>query len=140
VMVAGDPDLLEQLLFNLVDNAVRHNRQDGFAEARLGPRGTEALLEVTNSGPGVPVAEVELLTEPFQRFDRRRSRHGAGVGLSIVRAVTTAHAGKLRLAAREEGGLHAEVVLPAIRDERSRRAFRDSLRMKPAAGARSTRA
>jgi signal transduction histidine kinase len=140
VMVAGDPDLLEQLLFNLVDNAVRHNRQDGFAEVRLGPRGTEALLEVMNSGPGVPTADVELLTEPFQRFDRRRSRHGAGVGLSIVRAVTTAHAGKLRLAAREEGGLHVEVVLPAIRDGRSRRALRDSVRAKPPAGARPIRA
>jgi signal transduction histidine kinase len=140
VMVAGDPDLLEQLLFNLVDNAVRHNARDGFAELRLGPRGTDALIELTNSGPRVPAAEVELLTEPFQRFDRRRSRHGAGVGLSIVRAVATAHGGKLRLAARDEGGLDAEVVLPAVRDEPGRRARRDSLRLQPAAGARSTRA
>ena len=140
VMVAGDPDLLEQLLFNLVDNAVRHNARDGFAELRLGPRGTDALIELTNSGPRVPASEVELLTEPFQRFDRRRSRHGAGVGLSIVRAVATAHGGKLRLAARDEGGLDAEVVLPAVRDEPGRRARRDSLRLQPAAGARSTRA
>ena len=140
VEVAGDPDLLEQLVFNLVDNAVRHNREDGFAEARLGPRAGDALLEVTNSGPRVPEAEVELLTEPFQRLDRRRSRRGAGVGLSIVRAVATAHGGRLRLAPREEGGLLAEVVLPAVRDERSLPGRRDSARALPAAGARPTRA
>ena len=140
VEVAGDPDLLEQLVFNLVDNAVRHNREDGFAEARLGPRADDALLEVTNSGPRVPEAEVELLTEPFQRLDRRRSRRGAGVGLSIVRAVATAHGGRLRLAARDEGGLLAEVVLPAVRDERSLPGRRDSARALPAAGARPTRA
>jgi signal transduction histidine kinase len=138
VMVAGDRDLLEQLIFNLVDNGVRHNRQDGFAEVRLGPRGTDALLEVSNNGPRVPDEQVELLTEPFQRLDRRRSRHGAGVGLSIVRAVTAAHGGRLRLTARDEGGLLAEVVLPAIRDEPSRGARGGSPRMQPAARASST--
>lgn len=138
VTVAGDRDLLEQLVFNLVDNAVRHNCQDGFGEVRLGPRGTDALLEVTNSGPPVTEAEVELLTEPFQRFDRRRSRRGVGVGLSIVRAVAAAHGGRLRLAARADGGLHAEVVLPAVRDEPSRRARRDSLHVQPEPGVRAT--
>ena len=139
VTVAGDPDLLEQLIFNLVDNGVRHNLEDGFTEVRLGPRGTDALFEVSNSGPRVPEEEVELLTEPFQRLDRRRSRHGAGVGLSIVRAVTAAHGGRLQLTARDEGGLLAEVVVPAIRDEQSRAARGGSPRMQPAARASSTR-
>jgi signal transduction histidine kinase len=138
VLVTGDPDLLEQLVFNLVDNAVRHNCQHGFAEVRLGPRGTDVRLEVTNTGPQVPEVDVELLTEPFQRFDRRRSRRGAGVGLSIVRAVTTAHGGRLRLTPRDEGGLVAQVVLPAIRAERNRRDARDSLRAQAAPGVRST--
>ncbi len=137
-VVAGDPDLLEQLVFNLVENAVIHNSRDGFAVVRLGPRGADALLEVTNSGPRVPDDEVALLTEPFQRFDRRRPGRGAGVGLSIVRAVTTAHGGRLGLAARDEGGLRAEVTLPSLRDGRARREPRDSVRTRPAAGARST--
>jgi signal transduction histidine kinase len=139
-LVAGDPDLLEQLLFNLVDNAVRHNTRGGFAEVRLGPRGTEVLLEVANSGPPVPEADVGLLTEPFQRLDRRRSRHGVGVGLSIVRAVTSAHGGRLRLAARDEGGLYAEVVVPAVRAEPGRRVLRDSPRAQRAPGAPATTA
>jgi signal transduction histidine kinase len=138
VLVSGDPDLLEQLVFNLVENAVAHNREDGFAVVRLGPRGGDALLEVTNSGQPVPEEEIELLTEPFHRFDRRQAGRGAGVGLSIVRAVTTAHGGRLRLEAREEGGLVAAVVLPAIRAEPARAASRDSRGLRPASGARSS--
>ena len=136
-LVAGDPDLLEQLVFNLVENAVSHNSGDGFAVVRLGPRGTEAVLEVENSGPRVPEDEVALLTEPFHRHDRRRPGRGAGVGLSIVRAVAGAHGGRLRLAAREEGGLIAEVALPAARGERARPALRGSARTRPAPRASS---
>jgi signal transduction histidine kinase len=138
VSVAGDPGLLEQLVFNLVDNAVRHNCPDGFAEVRLGPRGSRADLTVTNSGPRLPDDRVELLTEPFQRFDGRRSRRGAGVGLSIVRAVTTAHAGTLELTARDDGGLVVEVLLPAATGERGVRAHRRIGRPRPAQSARST--
>jgi signal transduction histidine kinase len=134
-MVAGDPDLLEQLVFNLVENAVTHNSRDGFAVVRLGPRGADALLEVTNSGPRVPDEELALLTEPFHRFDRRRPGRGAGVGLSIVRAVATAHGGRLGLAPRDEGGLVAEVVLPGLRDGRARPGLRGSARTRPAPGA-----
>jgi signal transduction histidine kinase len=118
-LVRGDADLLEQLVYNLVENAVVHNTSGGVAVVRLGPRGDEAHLEVTNSGPRVPEDEVARLTEPFHRFERRRSRRGSGVGLSIVRAVATAHGGWLRLASRDEGGLVAEVALPALRAERT---------------------
>jgi signal transduction histidine kinase len=138
VLVRGDPDLLEQLVFNLVENAVAHNRDDGFAVVRLGPRGGDALLEVMNSGQPVPEEEIELLTEPFHRFDRRQPARGAGVGLSIVRAVTTAHGGRLRLEGRDEGGLVAAVVLPAVRAEPARAASRDSRGPRPASGARSS--
>jgi signal transduction histidine kinase len=93
---------------------------------------------VTNSGQPVPEEEIELLTEPFHRFDRRQPGRGAGVGLSIVRAVTTAHGGRLRLEVREEGGLVAAVVLPAIRAEPARAASRDSRGLRPASGARSS--
>jgi signal transduction histidine kinase len=136
VTVGGDPGLLEQLVFNLVDNAVRHNCQDGFAEIRLGPRGSRAGLTVTNSGPRLSDDSVELLTEPFQRFERRRGRRGAGVGLSIVRAVTAAHGGTLELTARDDGGLVAEVLLPAATGERGLRAHRRIAR-RPGQGARS---
>jgi signal transduction histidine kinase len=120
-MVNGDRGLLEQLVFNLVDNAVAHNCGGGFAEVRVGPRGDSAALTVTNTGPRVPDESVRLLTEPFHRLERRRDRGGAGVGLSIVRAVAAAHGGRLALSARDDGGLVADVELPAVRAPRAPR-------------------
>jgi signal transduction histidine kinase len=117
-VVSGDAGLLEQLVFNLVDNAVAHNCTGGFAEVSVGRRGDSAALRVTNSGARVPDESVRLLTEPFHRLERRRDRRGAGVGLSIVRAVATAHGGRLELSAREDGGLVAGVELPAVRASR----------------------
>jgi signal transduction histidine kinase len=111
VTARGDGDLLEQLVFNLVANAVTYNHAGGFAEVSVEPRESGAALRVANSGPLVPATEVAALTEPFQRLERR-DRRGAGVGLSIVRAVATAHGGCLELRARDGGGLVAEVVLP----------------------------
>jgi signal transduction histidine kinase len=116
VVVKGDSGLLEQLVFNLVANAVAYNCAGGFADVQVGPRGEGAGLRVTNTGPRVPADRVELLTEPFERLERR-NRRGAGVGLSIVRAVTTAHGGRLELSAREDGGLVADVALPGPRAE-----------------------
>jgi signal transduction histidine kinase len=128
VAVTGDPGLLEQLTFNLVENAVTHNCSHGFADVRVERVGADAVVRVSNSGPRIPGDNLALLTEPFQRLDRRRSRRGAGVGLSIIRAVAAAHGGRLALTAREDGGMVAEVVLPAVRDEPRRRARRDSAR------------
>ena len=120
-VVNGDGELLEQLVFNLVDNAVAHNCTGGFAEVLVRPRGDSAALTVTNTGPRVPDESVRLLTEPFHRLERRRDRRGAGVGLSMVRAVAAAHGGRLVLSAREDGGLVADVELPAVTAPRASR-------------------
>jgi len=120
-IASGDRELLEQMVFNLVDNAVTHNCNGGFAEVAVEPRGETAALRVVNSGPHVPDESVQLLTEPFHRLERRRDRRGAGVGLSIVRAVAAAHGGRLELTAREDGGLVADVELPAVRASRGPR-------------------
>jgi signal transduction histidine kinase len=121
VVVDGDRGLLEQLVFNLIENALTHNYSHGVAKVWVGPRGDRAALRVTNSGPRVPEASVQLLTEPFHRVERRRDRRGAGVGLSVVRAVATAHGGRLELSARADGGLVADVELPAVRAPRGSR-------------------
>lgn len=120
-VVSGDRGLLEQLVFNLVDNAITHNCNGGFAEVRVGRRDNSTVVSVINSGPRVPDESVRLLTEPFHRLERRRDRRGAGVGLSIVRAVAAAHGGRLDLSARQDGGLVADVELPAIRASRGSR-------------------
>lgn len=120
----GDPLLLERLVQNLLDNAVRHNMPDGFVTVRTWADGEHAALEVANSGPGVPPERVETLFEPFQQFGadgddphRRRGyvRGGVGIGLSIVRAVATAHGGSVTARARDTGGLRIRARLPTTR-------------------------
>ncbi|TDD70825.1 HAMP domain-containing histidine kinase [Actinomadura darangshiensis] len=112
---AGDPVLVERLVQNLVENAIRHNEDGG--ELRVATRGRDgwAELVVTNTGPVVPGYEVETIFEPFRRLgnDRVRSDRGSGLGLSIVRAMATAHGGTVSAVPRAGGGLVVTVRLPS---------------------------
>ncbi|WP_395106070.1 sensor histidine kinase [Actinomadura sp. SCN-SB] len=111
----GDPVLVERLAQNLVENAVRHNHDGGEVWVSTGRRDGEAELVVANTGPVVPPYEIETIFEPFRRLrqDRVRSDRGAGLGLSIVRAVATAHRGTVTARPRPGGGLIVTVRLPA---------------------------
>jgi signal transduction histidine kinase len=113
----GDHLLVERLAANLIDNAVRHNVPGGDVQIATGTSGTRAILSVTSSGPVVPPAEVGRLFQPFQRLGTRRARRdsGHGLGLSIVRAIATAHDATVTPRARPGGGLAVEVAFPAVR-------------------------
>jgi signal transduction histidine kinase len=113
--VAGDRALLERLVANLVENAVRHNRPGGWVEVDTGRAGPLAVVRVANGGPAIPPDQVATLFEPFRRLhaDRTGSDRGAGLGLSIVRSVATAHGGQATARALPEGGLEVRVELPA---------------------------
>ncbi|GAA0326424.1 sensor histidine kinase [Actinoallomurus spadix] len=110
----GDPVLLEHLVSNLVDNAIRHNVDDGMVVVRTGVLDGWATCQVENTGPVVPAYEVQSLFEPFRRLntDRIESSKGAGLGLSIVRSVVGAHGGTVIATPREDGGLIVTVRLP----------------------------
>ncbi|MET0419783.1 MAG: ATP-binding protein [Actinoplanes sp.] len=117
-VVAGHPVLLERLVQNLVENGVRHNvPENGWVHLRCGTRPDGwVVLEVANTGPVIPRYEVPGLFEPFHRYGKERLHApGAGLGLSIVRAVARAHGGDARADAREEGGLVVTVTLPPYR-------------------------
>jgi signal transduction histidine kinase len=113
-MVSGDPVLLERLTQNLVENAVRHNRPGGWLSVATGTRDGYATLSVANTGPVVPPYELDAIFEPFRRLagDRTRSERGAGLGLSIVRAVARAHGGEASAQPRPGGGLTVTIRLP----------------------------
>jgi signal transduction histidine kinase len=113
VQVRGERRLLERLVENLVENAVRYNVPGGFVDVRTHAGDGTAVLRVENSGPVVAEATAARLLEPFERGGRARDGGGAGLGLSIVRAVAEAHGGRVALVARRKGGLAVEVVLPA---------------------------
>ena len=112
--VLGDRVLLERLLDNLVENAVRHNVNDGRLLVSVGADGEHAIVVVENSGTLIPEAEVEGL---FDRFARgveatRTGSEGHGLGLAIVRAVAQHHGGSAVARALPGGGLSVEVRLP----------------------------
>jgi signal transduction histidine kinase len=113
--VAGDRALLERLVANLVENAVRHNQPGGRVEVDTGRAGPLSVVRVANTGPPIPPAHVDTLFEPFRRLepDRTGSDRGAGLGLSIVRSVATAHGGHTTANALPDGGLEVSVRLPA---------------------------
>ncbi|MCU7722955.1 ATP-binding protein [Actinoplanes sp. KI2] len=113
--VAGNPELLERLVQNLVENGVRHNLPaNGWVQVRSFSRPDGwAVVEVSNSGPVIPRYEVPGLFEPFRRYNAERVHSpGAGLGLSIVRAIAKAHGGAVEAEARDEGGLTVRVALP----------------------------
>jgi signal transduction histidine kinase len=111
-ILGGDPLLVQQLVTNLIDNAVRHNIPGGDVQVATGTDSGHAVLSVTNSGQVIPPADVDRLFEPFQRLGPRPARRvgGHGLGLSIVRAIATAHGATIGARARPEGGLAVDVT------------------------------
>jgi signal transduction histidine kinase len=110
---AGDPQLLERMISNLVGNAVRHNEPGGWIRLRTGSSDAAVYLEIANSGPFIPDDIVPALFEPFRRMqDRTGVRDGVGLGLSIARSVVTAHRATVTARSQPAGGLDISVVVP----------------------------
>jgi signal transduction histidine kinase len=110
----GDPVLLEHLVSNLVENAIKHNVDGGEVWIRTGVLDGFAAVQLENTGPAIPAYEMDRLFEPFRRLntDRIESAKGAGLGLSIVRSVVRAHRGSVYATPRQGGGLIITVRLP----------------------------
>jgi signal transduction histidine kinase len=110
----GDPALFERLAANLVSNAIRHNIVGGRIEVATLANARRAHLTVANTGPFVPAAALQLLFEPFQRFNPnpRASTEGVGLGLAIVQAIADAHDATVTAHARTGGGLGIDVAFP----------------------------
>jgi signal transduction histidine kinase len=110
----GDPQLVQQLVTNLIDNAARHNIPGGDIQVATTTIGDRAVLSVTNPGQVIPAAEVDRLFQPFQRLGPRSVRRdgGHGLGLSIVRAIATAHGATITAKPRPGGGLVIKVTFP----------------------------
>ena len=113
--VSGDRALLQRMVGNLVDNALRYNIPGGWISVATGAEGGHAVLRVANSGEKIAAAAAATLFTPFHRLDgdRRADRGGAGLGLSIVRAIATAHRGQATAKPLPDGGLEVVVSLPS---------------------------
>ena len=112
--VSGDAQLIEHLVSNLLQNAIRHNVTHGQVRIVTGVTAGRATLRVTNTGPQVPADQIDRLLQPFQRLgEQRADRHdGVGLGLSIVAAIAAAHHAILDARPGTEGGLDVTVTFP----------------------------
>jgi signal transduction histidine kinase len=110
----GDPQLVERLVANLVENAIVHNTRRGYVKIATASDVDGTRLTIANSGEPIPQDDVERLLRPFERAAGARTSHNGriGLGLSIVDAIVRAHGGSIRVLAREEGGLDITVELP----------------------------
>jgi signal transduction histidine kinase len=113
---AGDPQLIERLVANLLDNAIRHNAPGGWLEIVTDTAAGRATFTIANTGPVVPSAELQRLFQPFQRLTAHAARpaNGFGLGLAIVQAIANAHDATLTAHARTSGGLGIDVAFPAL--------------------------
>ncbi len=108
----GDSLLMESLVTNLVDNAIRHNITGGWVELETSAECGTATISIRNSGSIIPSHEIDRLFQPFQRLQDERVRRGGGhgLGLAIVQAIANAHGATLSARAQPEGGLDITIA------------------------------
>jgi signal transduction histidine kinase len=111
-LTSGDRVLLERLVGNLLDNAVRHNIAGGEIQLRTFEHNGTAELIVSNTGPELDAELIPTLFEPFARGERTDAIDGVGLGLSITHAIATAHGATIHADARPGGGLEVRIAFP----------------------------
>ncbi|GAB5562538.1 MAG: ATP-binding protein [Synoicihabitans sp.] len=113
VPIVGDPTRLRQAAANLVDNAIKYTPEGGTVRVESFLENGQAILRVTDSGPGVPDEEQPRIWERLYRCDQSRTQSGLGLGLSMVRAIMRAHDGDAAVKNAPSGGAVFELSLPA---------------------------
>ncbi len=111
----GDPLLVERLVTNLIENAVRHNMPGGRLDVATYTVAGHATVMIENTGPVIPRGELPRLFQPFQRHSPQEgsSADGVGLGLAIVQAIANGHDATVNAQARTGGGLIIEIGFPA---------------------------
>jgi signal transduction histidine kinase len=108
----ADPERLQRVLFNLIQNAIRHTPTDGSVTVRAESAGEWVEIEVSDTGAGIPPEDRERLFEPFVRGDTGGEQdNGAGLGLALCRAIVEAHGGRIWLA-DSDVGTRVRFVIP----------------------------
>ncbi len=112
--VLATEDDLHQIVFNIIENAIKYNNIGGNVRVRLAKTGKFVLFIAEDTGVGIPDEDIPFIFDRFYRVDKARSREagGSGLGLSIVREAVTRYGGSVEAAAREEGGSRFIVRFP----------------------------
>jgi signal transduction histidine kinase len=102
-LATGDAARLQRVLFNLIQNAIRHTPADGTVTVRTSRNADGVEIEIADTGTGIPAEERERVFQPFHRLDTARTDGGAGLGLAISRAIVEAHGGRIWIADAASG-------------------------------------
>ena len=118
--ITGSDVLVYRAIFNLVENGVKYNRPGGSVCAAVSRRGEKAMIEIKDTGCGIPEDFRESVFQPFFRVDKSRSREkgGVGLGLSLVWEIAHLHGGDVRVTESGKTGTVIELTLPASAEER----------------------
>ena len=118
--ITGSDVLVYRAIFNLVENGVKYNRPGGSVCAAVSRRGEKAMIEIKDTGCGIPEDFRESVFQPFFRVDKSRSREkgGVGLGLSLVWEIAHLHGGGVRVRESGESGTVIELTLPILAEER----------------------
>ena len=116
--VLGDPDRLDQLMMNLLSNAIRYNREGGKVVVSMEQEPEHVVVTVKDSGLGIPAESIPFLFDRFYRVDPSRSNPegGTGLGLSISKAIVDAHGGTIRIESTVGEGTSVIVRLPRLKE------------------------
>jgi signal transduction histidine kinase len=114
VEVEGDRARLKQVIVNLLDNAIKYTLENGSVRVKVSAEDMTAVLEVADTGTGIPRDALPHIFERFYRVDKARSRQmgGAGLGLAIVKSIVAAHGGEVKVESAEGQGSRFRVELP----------------------------
>ena len=114
VRVSGDSLKLQQVIYNVIDNAIKYTPRGGEVETTLTRSGRRAVIRIADTGIGIPAEDLPHIFDRFYRVDKARSRAtgGTGLGLSIVKQIVQMHGGDIRASSTEGKGTTFEIELP----------------------------
>lgn len=114
IWMQGSDILIYRLLFNLVENAIRYNREGGSVQVAAQKKEDMVTISVRDTGSGIPEADRETVFQPFFRVDKSRSRvyGGVGLGLTLVQRIAELHGGEIHIAKSDAQGTTFAVTLP----------------------------
>ena len=112
--IAGDRDALQRVLINLVDNAVKYNRQHGQIKLEVSQENSATRISLFNTGAGIPRADIDRVFEQFYRLEQSRSSRygGSGLGLTIVRRIIELHGGRVYIESEPDAWTRVNILLP----------------------------
>jgi signal transduction histidine kinase len=119
LIVAGQSDKLERLFSNLLDNAIKYNRHEGWVRVAGAQTGEETKIVISNSGPGLAAAEIAKVFAPFYRAEESRAAlyGGSGLGLAIVKRIIELHDGEVAIESQPGEWTRVTVILRNGRGE-----------------------